>query len=191
MRKKLDNKLFVISAPSCGGKTTISKIVAKTDKNVKLSVSFCTRLPRSNESEGIDYFFVTKESFLKMKNNNEFIETAQVFGDFYGTSLRNIEKLISDGFDVILTIDTQGYRQIKNILSDKIVGIFLVPTSIDVIKERMLARGENSPEEMTVRLAEVEREVQTSKEYDHIVVNDILDTTVEEVLAIISSYRTA
>ncbi|MDR1032131.1 MAG: guanylate kinase [Holosporales bacterium] len=186
---KENHNLFILSAPSCGGKTTVAKILVAHDDKIKRSVSFCTRNPRVSEVNGQDYFFIDRGRFLSMKNGGEFLEYAEVFGELYGTSLKYIESLLDAGFDVLLVLDTQGYAQVKANLKEKAVGIFLLPKSLDVLKERMVKRGQNLPEDMENRLAQAKQDISKAPTYDYTVINDNLKMAVNEVQRIIKAVR--
>ena len=138
--------LVVISSPSGTGKTTICKKLLEKDKNLYLSVSVTTRKRRLNEIEGIDYYFETKENFLKLKKENKFIETAIVFQNYYGTLKEQVLDKLADGVDVLIDIDWQGTRQINEYMKHNIVKIFLLPPSLKELANRLSARGSESDE---------------------------------------------
>ncbi|MDR1366280.1 MAG: guanylate kinase [Holosporales bacterium] len=181
--------LFILSAPSCGGKTTAAKALVAHDDKIKRSVSFCTRKPRTGEIDGKDYFFTDRGKFLSMRNNGEFLEHAEIFGELYGTSSKYVGSLLEAGFDALLVLDTQGYAQVKANLKERAVGIFLLPKSLDVLKKRMIKRGQNLPKDMENRLTQAQEDISKASTYDYTVINDNLETAVSEIQRIIKTVR--
>lgn len=188
MQKKSRGGIFVISAPSGAGKTTICKKILSRNANIKQSVSFTTRKPRKGEKNGEDYYFVAQKTFQQMISRNEFIEWAEVHGNFYGTSRKKFEGLVSSGFDVILDIDTQGTRQIRNSFSEGVF-IFILPPSIKVLRERLQDRKSNTKKDMQRRLKRAAVEIKDYNMYDYVIVNDILGDSVKKLEAIITARR--
>ncbi|HSB32646.1 MAG TPA: guanylate kinase [Candidatus Sulfobium mesophilum] len=188
MQKKSRGGIFVISAPSGAGKTTICKKILSRNANIKQSVSFTTRKPRKGEKNGADYYFVAQKTFQQMISRNEFIEWAEVHGNFYGTSRKKFEGLVSSGFDVILDIDTQGARQIRNSFSEGVF-IFILPPSIKVLRERLQDRKSNTKKDMQRRLKRAAVEIKDYNMYDYVIVNDILGDSVKKLEAIITARR--
>ncbi len=179
--------LFVISAPSGTGKTTICERLLKALPNLKMSISHTTRTPRQDEKHGVHYFFVTKEQFEKMIKNDEFVEWAEVYGNLYGTSKKMINDLINAGVDILLDIDTQGAKNIKRLYPDSVL-IFILPPSLESLEERLKNRHENS-ETIKERLSKAANEIAHYEFYDYIVVNDNLEKAVNEILCIINAER--
>ncbi len=178
-------KIFVVSAPSGAGKTTLcTKIVAKFPE-LAYSVSHTTRLPRAGEKEGVDYFFITVEKFKEMIEQNLLAEWAEVHGNFYGTSLKFIEDKISEGKSLLLDIDVQGAKQFKRAFPEAIT-IFIMPPSIEVLDQRLKRRATDSEDVIAKRLANAKIELEQRFFYDNIVVNDDLDSAVEKMVNIIS-----
>ena len=184
--------LIIISSPSGTGKTTICKKIINRDKRIKLSVSHTTRSPRDNEMNGVDYFFVSNDEFDSKILDQSFLEYAKVFGNFYGTSKNNVEDLLSKDFDVLFDIDWQGAAQILKSNLAKIVTIFLVPPSKEVVLERLEERSNETGDNYNAvqkRMSEYENEMSHANEYDHIVVNDNIEECADKVLNIIENER--
>ena len=180
--------LFVISAPSGAGKTTLLGKVMEQVAGLSFSVSHTTRGPRSSERDGKDYHFVSLEGFQKMIEGGEFIEWAEVLGNRYGTVLRNLQKLDSGGIDILLDIDTQGAKKIKE-KTESAVFIFLLPPSPETLQERLLRRGLDSSETIERRLANAWREMKEAVWYNYVIVNEEVEEAVEQLKAIILAER--
>jgi guanylate kinase len=179
--------LFVVSAPSGAGKTTLVRKVIEQLPGVNLSVSCTTRAPRPEEQEGIDYFFITRDEFNAMEREGKFIEWAHVHGDLYGTPRANMEKL-QHGEDLVLEIDTQGARKIREELHDGVL-IFIRPPSLEVLQERLQTRGGDSEEAMQARLHNAQKELDQMGWYDYIVVNDYIEEATRQLASIIIAER--
>jgi len=173
-------KLVVISAPSGTGKTTVVKRLLEKIPNVVASVSFTTRPMRENENEGVDYFFVDKREFLTMVDNNEFIEHATVFGNYYGTDKESLSNNLKKGVNVILEIDWQGAQQVKEKLPYCIM-IFLIPPSKEVLLARLRNRGTDSEGEIENRFNQAVSDLNESNKFDHVLVNDQIELSVENI----------
>ncbi|MCS6803872.1 MAG: guanylate kinase [Acidobacteriota bacterium] len=182
------NFLVVISSPSGGGKTTIVKALLERVPQTRLSVSHTTRKPRSNEVHGQDYFFVSRDDFLKMRAQGEFLESAEVFGNLYGTSKRMVDEILAAHCDVILDIDVQGAAQIRAHSPDALT-IFLMPPSFDELKRRLNLRGTETPASMSRRLEVARQEVTRYAEFDYLVINDELQEACRAVEAIVRAER--
>lgn len=180
--------LFVVSAPSGTGKTTIAARIRKIVKGVKQSVSCTTRPKRENEKEGIDYHFISYEEFQRSIKNNKFIEWACVHNNLYGTPLNDTEEMLNAGCDILLTIDVQGACQLKKEIESGVY-IFILPPSLDILRERLVKRMANTLDEIEDRLKEAENEIARIKEFDYIIVNKELDKAVNQVASIISAER--
>ena len=163
--------LFIISSPSGGGKGTLIREVLRTVPNIGYSVSFTTRAIRDGEVQGKDYFFVSPEEFEKLIEAGEFLEYANVHGNFYGTSRTQVEKEISIGRDIILEIDVQGAESIQRLIPES-VGIFILPPSYQILRDRLIRRQTESEENLAIRLGNSKGEVQRFKEFEYIVIND-------------------
>ena len=184
-----DPKLFLVSAPSGAGKSSlIDAALARANKSdlpLELSVSYTTRFPRKGESDAKDYFFVSKEEFLDKKNSNFFIEFAEVHGNLYGTSIDFVESKLSLGVNLILEIDVQGFRQING-LSMNYESIFILPPSIHSLEERIRNRGDEDLNAIDLRLKNAKDELGHASEYEHLIVNDSFDKAADELFNIIA-----
>ncbi len=180
--------LFVVSAPSGAGKTTLRKALLARFPDLFYSVSTTTRAPRASEVDGRDYVFIPPDEFEAGIRQGRWAEWAQVHGNYYGTSARTLADAMDAGRDVLLDIDVQGARQISARFPE-CVTIFIMPPSFDVLAQRLAGRGSESPEELRVRLENARREMDERHWYRHVVVNDALATAVEELAAIVASYR--
>ncbi len=180
--------IFVVSAPSGTGKTTLVREILKRVSGLRFSVSFTTRTPRANEQEGIDYHFVSPSVFQKMVDRGEFLEWAEVLGNRYGTAQVDGDALRSEGVDLILDIDTQGAKSVLEAHSDAVL-IFILPPSPEVLEERLVRRGLDSAERIRFRLANAYREVSESHRYHYIILNGSMKQAVEELKAIILAER--
>jgi guanylate kinase len=163
--------LFIISSPSGGGKGTLIREVLRIVPNIGYSISFTTRKIRVGEEHGKHYFFVGREEFENLIERGEFLEYAEVHGNFYGTSKTQVEKMTNDGRDVILEIDVQGANSIRAKMP-KAVSIFILPPSFEVLKTRLVLRQTESDEELAVRLRNSRGEVEDYKDFDYIIIND-------------------
>ena len=179
-------KLIVISAPSGAGKTSLIAALLTKIKNPNyiLSISFTTRPKRENEKHGESYFFIDKQKFKKMIENNDFLEFAEVFGDFKGTSKSWVKQKLSENMNVILELDWQGATQVKEIYSDAKT-IFILPPSYAELELRLNSRGLDKIEEIQKRLGEARKEIENGKSFDYLVVNDDFESALEDLKNII------
>ena len=179
--------MIILSSPSGAGKTTLVKLLSEK-KNFFVSISHTTRTPRSNEKEGIDYFFIDKKSFQKLIEENEFLEFAEVFGNYYGTSKENIIKKLNDGLNVIFDIDWQGTEQIiKKKLDFKVVTIFILPPSKKVLKERLSNRDMKDKLIVEERMKQFDKDILHWKNYNYVVINDDLKNCFKKIENILDS----
>lgn len=180
--------LFVLSAPSGGGKSTIVEMLRQRIKGLGYSISHTSRPPRAGETPGVDYHFVDPGTFNTMINDGAFVEWARVYGNLYGTSVSSLSGQLSDGVDVLLDVDVQGGKNIKSRFSQSIL-IFLVPPSLTVLEARLRARQSEKESVLESRLRQAAEEIRHCTEYDFIVINDDLSQAVSAVAAIILSER--
>lgn len=180
--------LYVVSAPSGTGKTTLVKEVINLVPNIEHSVSYTTRAPRKGEINDKDYTFISRDEFKAMIKRGEFIEWAEVHGNLYGTSIKRLEGLRKLGKDVILDIDTQGARNIKKKYKEGIF-VFILPPSLSVLKERLKKRMTDTPEEMEKRMKRAKEEIAAYKMYDYVVVNNNFDEALMTLKSIIIAER--
>jgi guanylate kinase len=180
--------VFVVSAPSGAGKTTLVKRVMEEVPGLRFSVSCTTRLPRSNERDGEDYQFVSPSVFQRMVEEGQFLEWAEVLGNRYGTPLTAIEQLQSGGVDLILDIDTQGARKVKEKV-DSAVLVYIFPPSLKQLEERLVNRGLDSPHMIKFRLARAGKEIEEAHWYHYVIINEKVEEAVEKLKAIIVAER--
>jgi guanylate kinase len=185
----ISGQLFIISAPSGAGKTTILKQVMADIPALTFSVSHTTRPPRTGEVEGKDYFYVDQSEFEKMRDNHEFLESAEVHGNLYGTSRQAVMDQLGSGTDVILDIDVQGARQVKDNKDIRPISIFIVPPSVAELAKRLSGRATDSAETIRLRLKNSAKEMAQMGMYDHVIVNDELDEAIEMVKAVVLAER--
>ena len=186
------NQLIIISSPSGAGKSSICKRLILEDKSIKISISDTTRPPRNNEIDGNDYNFVSMEKFKNRIVNNEYIEYANVFGNYYGSLYENVNDTLNKGFDILFDIDWQGSLQLKKSQYPNILTIFIIPPSKDAIhkrlKQRALRSGDNA-EAINERLNLYETEMSHKNEYQYVVVNDDFENCISEIKSIIDKAR--
>lgn len=176
--------LFVLSGPSGVGKSTLRKEVMKRCPTLKYSVSCTTRPPRRDEKEGVDYYFIDMKTFEQMKEKEEFIEWAKVHGNYYGTPRRPVEEWLKEGFDVILEIDVQGAKQVKENYPEGIF-IFIAPPSLGALEERIRKRSSDPENEILLRMTNAHLEMQSVRDYNYLVINDVLEEAVDKLRSII------
>ena len=180
--------LLVVSGPSGAGKGTICKALLNNNDQIKLSVSATTRKPRNGEVDGVNYFFIEKDKFTTMIENGEFLEYAQIYDNFYGTPKAAIMECLEKGQDVILEIEMQGARQIKDVCPDGVF-IFVLPPSLEELKNRIVGRGTETAEEIEKRFSCAFDEINRIVDYDYFIVNDDVDKSVKQVESIILSEK--
>jgi len=181
---------LVLAAPSGAGKTTISRALLEQDDVLNLSISVTTRERRLGEKEGKHYFFISQERFDEMVEANELLEYARVFGRSYGTPRAPVEAALSTGQDVMFDIDWQGFRQLRASLGKDVVGVFIKPPSLDVLRERLAKRGDG-PEQVAARMVHADEEISHAGEFDYIVENRDLDVALADIRAILRASRLA
>ena len=180
--------VFVISAASGTGKTTLVSRLTAHNPNIRVSVSHTTRAPRENEQHGKHYYFTTREHFTELVGQGAFLEHAEVFGNLYGTSAAAVQEMCAQGLDVILEIDVQGAEQVRKALPEA-VSIFILPPSFEVLAQRLIGRGTDSEEVIQTRLSKARHEIEQSVLFDYVVVNDDLDRAEADLFHIIKAGR--
>jgi len=180
--------LFVVSAPSGAGKTTLVHRLITNDPQVRLSVSYTTRAPRPGEIDGVHYHFITREQFQSLIDQGAFLEWAEVHGNAYGTGRAWVERELAAGRDVLLEIDWQGARQVKAVFP-KLVTIFILPPSIAELQARLRRRGTDSEAVIAQRLANAHQELSHVDEFDYAIINDILDNAAAQLQAVVAAER--
>jgi guanylate kinase len=180
--------LFVIAAPSGAGKTSLVDALLKQDTNIRLSISYTTRAPRPGEVDGREYHFVDRATFERMIAAGDFLEHANVYGNYYGTSRRWIEEQLEGDQDVLLEIDWQGARQVKR-LFPRMVGISIVPPSLDELRRRLQGRGKDAPEVIEKRMAGAREELSHVLEFSYIIVNERFEAALSDLQAVVRASR--
>ena len=180
--------LYVVAAPSGAGKTTLVRMLLAAEPAVHLSVSFTTRAPRSGEQDGREYHFVDIASFRGMIERHDFLEWAEVHGNFYGTSKKWIADQLATGHDVLLEIDWQGAQQVRQIFPEAI-GVFILPPSMDELTRRLTGRGTDSAEVVARRLAAAQAEMRHVGEFDYVIINNRLEQALDELRAVVVASR--
>ena len=181
--------LLVMSSPSGAGKTTLSRALLASDHHIRMSVSVTTRPPRPGELDGKDYFFISKERFVEMRDGGELLEWAEVFGNLYGTPRLPVEDALSKGRDVLFDIDWQGTQQLEQAMGDDLVRIFILPPSTDDLRDRLIKRAQDSSSVVAKRMAEASREISHWAEYDYVIINDDVEVASAEITAILTAER--
>ena len=177
-----------MSAPSGAGKTSLIKALMEQDQRVEVSVSHTTRPQRPGEVEGVNYFFISTETFYEMREAGAFFESAEVFGHFYGTSLTQLEARLSDGADVILEIDWQGAQQVRKLLPDS-AWLFILPPSLEALKSRLQTRGQDAEDIIDLRMRAARDEMSHWDEADYLIINDQFDVALEALQSLVRSLR--
>ncbi len=180
--------IFIVTAPSGAGKTTLVAALLAADPRVRLSVSHTTRAPREGEQDGKHYHFVSREVFLEMLQRGEFLESAEVYGNFYGTSQHWIRQQLEAGHDILLEIDWQGAEQVRR-LFPQAVGIFILPPALDVLEQRLRNRAKDSDASIACRMASAREEISHVDAFDFVIVNELIDEAVRDLISIVRSQR--
>ena len=184
----MSGNLLIISAPSGAGKTSLVQSLLNHDRHIDLSVSYTTRDPRSGEQDGKDYHFVSRETFLDMAKRGEFLESAEVYGNLYGTSQTWISREMAKGRDILLEIDWQGAAQVRRLFPD-CVSIFILPPSIAALEQRLRGRGKDSDAVIAKRMAAVREDVSHVAEFNYVIINDNLNVALQELAAVVLAAR--
>ena len=186
--KATPGTLFVVSSPSGGGKGTLIRRVLQLVPDLSYSVSYTTRAPRNGETDGREYFFINREAFEQKVAANEFLEWACVHGNLYGTARQQVAHETNAGTDIVLEVDVQGAESIRKLMLDA-VSIFILPPSYEVLRQRLIARGTDSPEELEVRLRNAPEELRQFSCFDYVIFNDDIDRAAGQLAAIIHAER--
>lgn len=185
---KIPGNLFIVTAPSGAGKTTLVRALLAADSQARLSVSYTTRPMRPGEVGGVDYHFVTEDYFLKMLEEGDFLESAEVHGARYGTSQTTVESQLREGHDLVLEIDWQGAAQVRGLYPNAL-SIFILPPSMEVLEQRLNRRGQDSQEVIARRLAGARAEISHVAEFDYVIINNEFEMALQDLLAIVRSQR--
>ena len=180
-----NNIMVILSSPSGAGKTTITKKIQQKYQTFKISVSHTTRKPRPNEVDGVDYHFVSNEEFKQFIKEGKFYEYAKIFDNFYGTSKESVDQTIKKN-DIIFDIDWQGTQQLSKFKNLKLIKIYLIPPNKEILKERLIKRNQDSPQEVERRFKAYDTDVQHWKDYDYIIINENLENCYKQIENIIS-----
>ena len=181
--------ILILSSPSGAGKTTLAKKIERSDRNFKISVSYTTRTPRTNEVDGVDYNFITIKKFQELASQDKFLEQAKVFGNYYATLKGPIEDNLAKGIDYLFDIDWQGTEQVKKIMPSDIVSVFILPPSINDLESRLKKRDEKNKELINQRMKMAKDEIKHWKDYKYIVVNKDVQNCFEQITKIIKIER--
>jgi len=176
--------LFIVAAPSGGGKTSLVAALLERDRGVRLSISHTTRAPRPGERNGEHYHFVDEATFLQLISKNAFLEYAQVYGHYYGTGRAPVKQLLDEGFNVMLDIDWQGARQVKASFPG-CCSIYILPPSMQELRARLARRGQDSPDVIESRMQEARSEIAHCREFDFLVINNAFDAALDDLLSIV------
>ena len=181
--------MVVLSSPSGAGKTTLTKQILNTSRNILMSVSATTRQPRPGEVDGEDYIFLSKSKFSEMIDNDEFLEYAKVFDNFYGTPRAPVEDALAGGFDIVFDIDWQGAQQLTQAAANDLVKIFILPPNMQELENRLRSRAQDSDDVIARRMSKSENEISHWAEYDYIIINEDITEAIEELNTIVNAER--
>jgi guanylate kinase len=187
-KQAVNGLLYVISAPSGAGKTSLVSALLQSTEGIVVSVSHTTRAPRPGEVDGVHYHFIDVETFQSMIANGDFLEHAQVFGNFYGTSRQSVQAQLAQGVDVILEIDWQGARLVRQQMPD-CIGVFILPPSVAALEERLRGRGQDDDDIIERRMRDARSESSHYDEYAYLIINDDFDTALVELRAVFVARR--
>ena len=180
----MSGNLFIVSAPSGAGKTSLVSALLSTNKQIALSISYTTRAPRPGETNGKEYHFVSRDKFLQMAQQGDFLESAEVYGNLYGTSQSWIEKQLAGGQDILLEIDWQGAAQVRKLMP-RAISIFILPPSLSALEARLTGRGQDSAEVIARRLQAAQEDISHVAEFDYVIINDKLDEALRQLEAVV------
>ena len=182
----MSGNLFIISAPSGAGKTSMVSALLNGNQQIALSVSYTTRAPRPGETDGKEYHFISRDKFLQMAQQGDFLESAEVYGNLYGTSQSWIEKQLASGRDILLEIDWQGAAQVRKLMPQAI-SVFILPPSLAALENRLNGRGQDSTEVIARRLQAAQEDISHVAEFDYVIINDKLDEALRQLDAVITA----
>ncbi|MCG8369820.1 MAG: guanylate kinase [Proteobacteria bacterium] len=185
MTELRSGKLYVFAAASGAGKTTLVHAVVRKHPELRFSISYTTRKPRRNEADGVDYLFVTESEFMRLRAEGELLESAEVFGNFYATSRSQVEKHLADNRDVVLEIDWQGARQVRESMPESVT-IFIMPPSVAELERRLRERRTDAPDVIERRLRDARSDMSHWDEFDYVIVNDDLNRAVADLEAVLA-----
>ncbi|MET0156181.1 MAG: guanylate kinase [Rickettsiales bacterium] len=181
--------MFVLSSPSGGGKTTLARLLLQNDADISLSVSCTTRPPRAGEEHGKDYFFLDAESFAKKRASDYFYETAQVFGNWYGTPKGAVQEKLASGQDVLFDVDWQGTRSLAAKARESVVSVFILPPNLAELRRRLTVRAQDAADVIDLRMRRAEEEIAHWSDYDYVLINDSIDLCLQNILYIVKAER--
>jgi guanylate kinase len=185
----MEGKCIILCAPSGAGKTSITKYLLQQDLGLQFSISACNREPRKGESDGVDYHFLSTQTFKDSIKKNEFIEWEEVYTDnYYGTLISEINRIWESGNSVIFDVDVEGGLSLTKHFGEKALAIFISPPSFEVLEERLRGRGTETEEKIQKRLSKAGKEMEYAKWFDYVVVNDDLETAQQEVLSLVKTF---
>ncbi len=184
----MSGNLIIVSAPSGAGKTSLVKGMLATTQGIDLSISYTTRPSRAGEVDGRDYHFVSRDIFMEMANRGDFLESAEIYGNLYGTSQSWIRSKMDAGRDILLEIDWQGAQQVRQIFPH-CASVFILPPSIETLENRLNGRGKDSPEVIARRMQSARDEISHVAEFDYVIINDILDEAVQQLRCVVFAER--
>ncbi|KOR28605.1 guanylate kinase [Achromatium sp. WMS2] len=186
MHTVVKGNIFIVSAPSGAGKSSLLRALCQQHPEMRVAVSHTTRSPRSGEQNGVHYHFISQETFIGMVENSEFLEHAQIFDNYYGTAESELRNHVNAGINLILEIDWQGAKQVLRRFPDACT-IFILPPSLELLRERLTRRAQDAPEVIARRMRDAHRELSHYIEYDYLVVNDRFETALDELHCIVTS----
>ena len=181
--------MLVLSSPSGAGKSTIARALLEREDELFMSISMTTRPPRPSEKEGRDYFFITEDEYTQKVENGELLEHARVFSNYYGTPRTLVEQHLMAGEDVLIDIDWQGTQQLRDSARYDVISIFILPPSYDELEQRLMMRGQDSEEVIRKRMAKASDEMSHWPEYDYVIVNDVIEESIENLQSILKAER--
>lgn len=184
----IQGNLYIVSAPSGAGKTSLVRALLEQDVSIRLSVSYTTRAARPGEEDGKHYHFVSRENFQQRLAHGDFLESAEVYGNYYGTSQSWVESQLQQGHDILLEIDWQGAQQVRKLMPQA-TSIFILPPSLETLRQRLSNRGQDSQEIIDRRMHTAQDEVSHAPEFDYVIINDDFNTALQDLLAIARAAR--